>query len=275
MRTLAREYFPRDARHPGNLDRTAVYIRSEFEQAQALVSEQAYDVDDTIYRNVIAVFGPESTDRIVIGAHYDAAGPLPGADDNASGVAGLIELAHLLGRVHLPRRVELVAYSLEEPPFFRTEHMGSTMHASALKSEGVRVRLMISLEMIGYFSDAPNSQEYPLALMRPFYPSRGDFVAVVGTLGEFFTVRRMRNAMRAATVLPVEWLSAPRVLSDIDLSDQMNYWEAGYDALMVTDTSFYRNKRYHTPADTPETLDYRRMALVVVGVYSAVVEFAE
>lgn len=156
VRTLI-ELGPRDASHTDNLDRVAAYIKNEFSQTTTSVSEQAYRVQGRSYRNVIAQFGPGSAEPIVVGAHYDAAGPLPGADDNASGVAGLIELAHLLGKHQLPMRVELVAFSLEEPPYFRTTGMGSSVHAQSLRKQNVRVRAMLSLEMIGCFSDAPNS----------------------------------------------------------------------------------------------------------------------
>src|SRR5262249_45198793 len=143
--------------HLENLDAVAAYIKNEFSQITASVSEQPFRVQGKSYRNVIARFGPDSAERIIVGAHYDAAGPLPGADDNASGVAGLIELARLLGRQAPRMRVELVAFTLEEPPYFGTTGMGSSVHAESLRKENIRVRAMFSLEMIGYFSDAPKS----------------------------------------------------------------------------------------------------------------------
>ena len=270
VRALAETYAPRDEGHTENLDRAAGYIRGEFERAKGEVSEQVFAAGGKIYRNVSALFGPAAGERIVVGAHYDAAGELPGADDNASGVAGLIELAHLLGRTPPAAPVELVAYTLEEPPYFRTPDMGSAHHARALRERGVGVRLMISLEMIGYFSDAPGSQAFPVSALGAFYPSRGDFIAVVGSFGQMGAVRRVKGAMRAASTLPVYSINAPRAVPGVDFSDQMNYWEAGYDAVMVTDTAFYRNGNYHTAHDTPDTLDYVRMASVVRGVYAAV-----
>jgi hypothetical protein len=165
---------PRDAAHSDNLDRIAAYIRNQFEGAKVRVAEQPFDVRGTAYRNITALFGPETGERIVVGAHYDAAGPLPGADDNASGIAGLIELAHLLGKASsLAVQVELLAFTLEEPPFFRTEHMGSLVHARSLKRQGVPVRVMVSLEMIDYFSHAEDSQSFPISILKAFYPSRG------------------------------------------------------------------------------------------------------
>ncbi len=271
---LSQTYMPRNAAHPENLDRIATYIAQEFAHANARVIEQPYAVDGHTYRNVIGSYGPPTAERIVIGAHYDAAGEFPGADDNASGVAGLIELAYLLGTVPLPIRVELVAYTLEEPPYFRTPMMGSAVHARSLRQQGQPVRLMVSLEMIGYFTDAPNSQVFPSPILKLFYPSQGNFITIVGNVGQGGVVRRTKRAMRGASALPVYSINAPRFVPGVDFSDHLNYWAAGYHAIMITDTAFYRNPRYHTAHDTPETLDYPRMAMVVQGVYAAVLAFA-
>ncbi len=267
---LSQTLVPRDYSHPQNLDRVAAYIRQEFEHAGGRVVDQPFQVQGVTFRNVCALFGPDSKDRVVVGAHYDAAGPLPGADDNASGVAGLIELAHLLGKAPLKRSVELVAYTLEEPPFFATAQMGSAVHAASLKQQSVPVRLMMGLEMIGYFTDAPDSQRYPVAAMKMMYPSVGNYIAIVGKTGQGGTVRRVKKAMQSTSTLPVHSVNAPPALPGIDLSDHRNYWNAGYEAVMITDTSFFRNNRYHTAQDTADTLDYRRMAMVVQGVYGVV-----
>lgn len=274
VRMLAQEEFPRDEAHPQNLDRVARYLRAEFERASASVSDQPYQVNGKIYRNVIAWFGPETRERIIIGAHYDTAGPHPGADDNASGVAGLIELGYLLGRASLPMRVELVGFTLEEPAYFRTNKMGSAVHAAALKQQAVKVRAMLSLEMIGYFSDEPDSQKFPATFLRAFYPSRGNFIGVVGRLSEGLLVRRVKAAMREGSSLPVHSICAPRFVPGIDFSDQLSYWDAGYDAVMITDSAFYRNPTYHTEFDTAEKLDYKRMAMVIEGVYAAIKELS-
>jgi Zn-dependent M28 family amino/carboxypeptidase len=274
VRKLSIELGPRDMDHIENLDRVAAYIKDELSQTTAHVSEQAYRVQGKTYRNVVAHFGPESEERIIVGAHYDTAGPLPGADDNASGVAGLIELARLLGRQQLPLRVELVAFSLEEPPYFRTTGMGSSVHAESLRIQNVQVRAMVSLEMIGYFSDAPNSQYFPVGVLSALYPSKGNFIGVVGRLGDGLLARKMKSAMRNATPLPVYSINAPRFVAGVDFSDQLNYWDAGYRAVMVTDTAFYRNRNYHTAEDTADKLDYKRMAMVVEGVYAAVMDLA-
>jgi hypothetical protein len=227
VRMLSETLVPRDEEHPENLDRVAAYIRGEFERAQAVeVAEQPYPVNGRTYRNVLARFGPDTRERIVVGAHYDVAGPYPGADDNASGVAGLIELAHLLGRTKLPLRVELVAFSLEEPPYFRTEYMGSAVHAASLKKQGVPVRAMFCLEMIGYFSDAPGSQSFPTPALKPFYPSKGNFITIVGKPDQGALVRRVKTAMRHASPLPVFSINAPTAVPGIDFSDHGSYWKA-------------------------------------------------
>jgi hypothetical protein len=274
VKTISTELSPRDESHPENLDEVASYIREELKRAKANVIDQPYQVDGITYRNVIGQFGPETKDVIVVGAHYDAAGPFPGADDNASGVAGLIELAYLLANVKLPLRVELVAYSLEEPPFFRTEYMGSAIHAKSLKDQKMEVVLMISLEMIGCFSDEPNSQEFPLGSLKYIYPTTGNSIVVVGILDDGLLVGEIKKAMMGASSLPVLSINAPRLVPGIDYSDHMSYWQQGYPGVMITDTAFYRNKRYHTPSDTYDTLDYKRMAMVVDGVYAAVVKIA-
>ena len=274
VRTLSETFFPRDVTHPDNLDRVAAYIRHEFTQVQGRVSEQPYRVAGRTYRNVLALFGPDTKERIVVGAHYDTAGMKPGADDNASGVAGLIELASLLRETSLPLCVELVAFTLEEEPHVFGTPMGSAVHAASLRQQNIPVQVMFSLEMIGYFTDAPHSQRFPLPFLAAVYPSQGDFIAIVGDLSQGLVVRQIKQAMRSASSLPVHSLNAPRFVPGVDFSDHRNYWQAGYHAVMVTDTAFYRNAHYHTDHDTAATLDYERMAMVVQGVYAAVLAFA-
>ena len=274
VRKLSVDFSPRDIGHMENLDLAASYIAGELAQAGASVSEQRYRVEQVTYRNVIARFGPDTPERIVVGAHYDAAGPIPGADDNASGVAGLIELARLLGAHPPAMRIDLIAFSTEEPPYFRTTGMGSSVHAQSLQKENVRVRAMLSLEMIGYFSDESGSQHLPAGILSAFYPSTGNFIGIVGRVSDGLLARRVKSAMSSAAPLPVYSITAPSIIPGIDFSDQLNYWQAGYKALMITDTAFYRNRNYHTQHDTPEKLDYKRMAMVVEGVYAAVTDLA-
>jgi Zn-dependent M28 family amino/carboxypeptidase len=276
VRTLVGSFGPRDEEHPENLERVAAWIHGELERAGGMVTDQPFQVGGATYRNVSALFGPDTRERIVVGAHYDTAGPLPGADDNASGVAGLLELARLLGTSALKKRVELVAYPLEEPPYFASAEMGSAFHARALKAQGVKVRAMICLEMIGFFSDAPESQDFPVGALRAVYPSMGNFIVVTGKPGQGGLVRRVTRRMRrAAAPLDVRSIVAPASLPGVDFSDHRNYWAEGWDAVMITDTAFYRNPSYHTARDTPEKLDYERMARVVDGVHAAVLAEAD
>jgi len=183
--------------------------------------------------------------------------PLPGADDDASGVAGLIELARLLAAMPQRPAVILVAYANEEPPFFGSEEMGSAVHA---RSVGGRVRGMIALEMIGCFTAR---QPSPSAILAALYPSRGDFIAVVGRWRDVAWLRAVKSGM-AATIPTVAFVGP-----EVDASDHRSYWAAGVDAVMVSDTAYIRNPRYHTAADTAATLDYAAMARVVDGVANA------
>lgn len=257
---------PRDSDHPEILDKAAAYVRSSFAQTHARVRDQVFQVRGRTYRNVIAAFGPETGPLLVIGAHYDTFGdfgPNPGADDNASGTAGLLELARLLDGRPLASRVELVAYANEEPPWFGSAWMGSAVHARSLKGQDVRG--MISLEMIGYFTE---KQPAPNFLFKILYPSRGDFIAVAGRWSDRNLTRLVKRAIRG-TGFPAVSFTAPRD-AGIDASDQRSYWDLGIPAVMVTDTSDVRNPHYHAPGDTPATLNYGRMARVVEGVGNAV-----
>lgn len=268
VRHFSEDLHPRNHEHIENLERAADYIQASLKASGAAVSNQDVRVEGTRYRNVIARFGPASGPVLVIGAHYDTHGDTPGADDNASGVAGLLELARLLGRSPPPRAIELVAYTLEEPPHFRTEHMGSARHARSMKEAHRDVELMLSLEMIGYFSDQPGSQRFPYSVFAWLYPHQGNFIALVGKLDHFALMRKVKAAMAGATSLPVRSINAPPTLQGIDFSDHLNYWKEGMPAIMVTDTAFLRNSNYHRVEDTFEKLDYGRMAKVVQGVFA-------
>ncbi len=274
VRMLAETFRPRDCGHADNLDQTAAYLSEQLRNVGGRISEQTFVVDGITRRNVIARFGPEEGSRIVVGAHYDACGPFPAADDNASGVAGLLELARLLGQHPPIAPVEIVAFTLEEPPFFRTGNMGSARHAALLKANHIQVRAMLSLEMIGYFSDQENSQTYPVRVMDAVYPSKGNYISVVGDMNSIRLVRRVKTSMRQATTLPVVSCNAPRSVPGIDFSDHYQYWDAGFPAVMITDTADNRNFAYHTAGDTADRLDYGRMAQVVQGVYEAVTELS-
>lgn len=285
VRILSQRYFPRSY-GSDKLAAAAEYIRAQLKLSSAKVSDQSFEVAGRQYTNIIARFGPAQGRLLVIGAHYDSFGePLkaegyakgfddythtPGADDNASGVAGLLELARLLAKQPPPMPVELVAFTLEEPPFFVTDAMGSVRHARALHAAGTPVALMISLEMIGYFSDAAHSQGYPVPGAGLLYPERGDYIGIVSRLGDWRLTRRLKAIMCGASDLPVYSINFLSQLPGIDYSDHASYWREGYPAVMITDMGFYRNTQYHRSGDTAERLDYVRMAKVVQGVYEVI-----
>jgi Peptidase family M28 len=278
VRTLTEDFSPRYYDQPENLAKCRAFIARAFEQCGARTEEQVYQIDRREFRNVRAFFGDPGQPRIVVGAHYDAceettANVNPGADDNASGVAGLLGLARLLQQERpTGTTVELVAYCTEEPPYYGSEDMGSYRHAELLHKEGVVVKGALILEMIGYFSDQPGSQRYPLPVFKLFYPSRGNFISLVGGVPDRKLIATTKGAMQGSAPLSVYSTCVPRSMSSIHLSDHRNYWRFGYPALMVTDTAFFRNRNYHQAADTWQTLDYTRMAHVVTQVHQAVLK---
>jgi len=257
---------------PDDLDRAAEWAKTKLMASGLLVEEESFGVGDLSYRNLVAHYGAEEGPVLVIGAHYDVCGEQPGADDNASGVAGLIELARMLSRnqPEVAHRIELALWPLEEPPNFRSSAMGSAIHASSLALRGADVRGMISLEMIGYFADEKGSQSFPAPGMSLLYSSRGDSIVVVGNSSSWWFTRRVKARMAGSGELRVRSMNAPAFVPGVDFSDHLNFWQHDWKAVMITDTAFYRNPNYHKITDTPDTLDYERMAQVVTGVYAAI-----
>jgi len=266
---LSIDFYPRNHLELENLNKTAAYIKHHFKNAGANVEIQNFDASGKTYKNVIAVLGKGKGRKLIVGAHYDSSGLTHGADDNASGVAGLIELAYLLAKYPIDREIELVAYTLEEPPYFRTQYMGSYVHAEKMNKENQVIEGMISLEMIGYFSEETNSQDYPSPLLNIFYPSVGNFITVVGSLDQLNFTKAIKTGMKGATNLPVYSINAPESLPGIDFSDHGNYWLFGMNAVMISDTAFYRNHEYHQVTDTADRLDYQKMTKVVIAVFEA------
>ena len=241
-----------------DLDGAARYIAAQFPTAR----EHQFQSRGRTVRNIESGAG-----TIVVGAHYDSVPESPGADDNASGVAVLLELA----RMQLPAR--FVAFANEEMPYFLTDEMGSQAYAARARREGERISAMLSLEMLGFYRDAPGSQRYPPPLGL-FYPDRGDFIAFVGDLGARSLVRRSVELFRAYAQFPSEGVAAPGFIPGVSWSDHWSFRQHGYPALMVTDTAFYRYAHYHLPSDTPEKLDYLRMARVTLGLAALIKELA-
>lgn len=273
MTILTKTNLYRNYENIDQLNETAGFLFEEFSKHADTVYFQTYMIGTRQYKNVIASFGTEHTERIIVGAHYDVCGNQEGADDNASGTAGLLELARLLDTVRTGKRIDLVAYTLEEPPFFRTEYMGSYVHAQSLVKDSVQVRGMVCLEMIGYFADEKKTQDYPAGFLRLFYGSRGNYITLVNKFGPGDFARTFTRKFKHRSIVLTKQFKGPVSLPGIDFSDHMNYWNAGFSALMITDTAFYRNKSYHQPTDTMDKLDYDRMAQVIDAVFLTLTTF--
>jgi len=271
VRVLAERIGPRTLQDPVNLNAAADFITRSLESSGHAVTFHSYEVQGVTVRNIIAERrGNEDPDRVlVVGAHYDTAKGTPGADDNASGVAVLLELARLHAKTPFRKTVRFVAFTLEEPPFFRSRHMGSRVYAGKLKASGEHVEAMISLEMVGYFSNEEGSQSFPLFWLRWMFPTRGNFITVVSNFASKDLQGHVRDALQANMTLPVETFTGPWWVPGVDLSDHGSFWKEGYAAVMLTDTAFYRNPHYHEATDVPETLNYEAMAELVQGMGNA------
>ncbi len=257
---------PRNFRNIKRLNEAGSFIESEFIKLGYSVERQEYEVDQQTYFNICATTPKSQEDKrplVIIGAHYDVCGNTPGADDNASGVAVLLELARLWKEhaSQAPIRVEFVAYTLEEPPFFNTDDMGSRVHAMALKSSDTKLAYMISLEMLGYYNDGKKSQRYPSDIAKVKFPSVGNFLSVIANTESFPIAKKFVLTARHCGNLPVEYITLPE--ASTNFSDHYIYYLEGYKAFIITDTAWYRNQHYHQQSDTPETLDYARMAETV------------
>lgn len=270
VRFLAGLEPPRSFDHPESLDEAAAYIGARLNEAGWETEAQVYTVDGREYRNVRALRGPADAPRVVVGAHYDVHGELPGADDNASGVAVLLGLARALSGFEPDIGLELVGFTLEEQPAFARGIMGSAKHAEMLAERGVAVRAMLSLEMLGYYRDLPGAQRFPAPGLGLLYPDTGNFVGLIGRWAERGLLERLAGRMRAAGGIPVHYLASPLDFPGLGNSDHRSYWARDWPALMVTDTAYYRNPNYHTRFDIPGTLDYTRMAAVVPALAAAV-----
>ncbi len=261
-------------RHYEALEAASAYIESELAGSGFVVRREEFSVAGKVVRNLEVTIPSQSAPGrsvVVIGAHYDSAQGSPGANDNGTGAAAVLELAkRLKGGAGTARSdIVLVLYTNEEPPYFRTSQMGSVVHAKGLVSRGMKVKAMLSLETMGYFSDEPDSQKYPWPLNR-FYPSEGDFIGFVATTADWRLVRRVVQSFRTHAAFPSEGVAAPRFVPGVDFSDHAAYLDEGIPALMVTDTAPYRYPHYHTAQDTPDKVDFDKLARVVSGLNSVV-----
>jgi Zn-dependent M28 family amino/carboxypeptidase len=273
---LADRIGERNVFRPGTLAASANYIRSAFAAQGYAVREQAYEAAGQRCLNLeVERRGerwPEET--LLVGAHYDSVRGSPGANDNGSGVAALLELAGFLQSHEPGRSVRLVAFVNEEPPFFYRGDMGSMLYARAARRRGDRIRLMISLETIGYYDDRPDSQHYP-PLFSLFYPDRGNFIAFVANLSSRRIMRRAVAAFRSHSTFPLEHVATLGAVPGVSWSDHLAFWREGYRAFMVTDTAPYRYPYYHSAQDTPEQIDYDALAQVTAGVGAMLMELAD
>jgi hypothetical protein len=243
---------------------------------------QKYIINKREYKNIIIHFKESARKRFpiskyIIGWHYDSYWESPGADDNASAIAGLLEISRILNETRLygGKDIDLVFYSTEEPPFFTTENMGSFQHAKNIKNDDIE--LVIVLEMIGYFSEKENSQSFPISFLKYIYPTKGNFIAVVSNFSNSLKTRKVKSRFDAFfqknKIIEIESINAPAIISWIDFSDHRNYWKFDIPAVMITDTAFYRNKNYHTKNDTYEKLDYKKMKEVIDATVTTVLSF--
>lgn len=279
VETFAGTFAKRNVYHPETLAKARDYILAELKKhghkpvTIEFKSSWVHRVPNgTPFHNIEVILSPSPNGGKgiwVIGAHYDANASTPGADDNASGTAALLELSRLLKERPPARETRLVFFSTEEPPCFGTKNMGSYHYAQSLKEKGVNVHGMFSLEMLGFYNDAPGSQLYP-PFLHWFFPDTGNFIGIVGDLNSRSLLKAVARGWGPGKNVPIVTAALPRMISAINLSDQYNFWDAGFPGLMVTDSAHFRNPNYHELTDTPEKLDYGRMAETTENLVSVI-----
>lgn len=265
-------------RHEGSyraLQRASSYLSAQLAQMGYQVDTLAFQVGQRWYYDLEArVPGTRlAGESIVVGAHYDTVEDTPGADDNASGTAAVLELARQFIGARPARTIRFVLFPNEEPPFFATSHMGSWHYAARAADRGDRIVAMMALETIGYYSTQPGSQRYPFPFSF-FYPHRGDFIAFVGNLASRGLMREAIDTFRQAVRFPSQGAAAPGLIPGVSWSDHQSFWLHGYRAIMISDTAPFRNRNYHQSGDTADTLDYDRMARVVSGLRAVIEHLA-
>jgi len=267
---LAGDIGERNVFVPEALQRAATYIEGEWGTMGYDVERLEYDVSGIRCANLVTTrMGTARHNEILLlGAHYDSVLGSPGANDNASGVAALLEIVRMFRAIEPVLTVRFVAFVNEEPPFFRTRQQGSMVYAEAARHRGDDIRLMATLETIGCYSDQPGSQSYP-PLFRFFYPDRGNFVGIVSDFGSRPAMQRLAEAFRAQSDFPLQTVSTFRFVPGVSWSDHRSFWRHGYPAVMVTDTAFYRYRHYHAPTDTTDKLAFPKLAQVTLGLFEA------
>jgi hypothetical protein len=261
--------------HPDSLRAASDFLSSCLREPGYSVVELPYSVKDAQVHNLEAILPGTNPNlgQVIVGAHYDSVAGTVGANDNASGVAAVLEIARRMRQMKPRRTIRFVLFVNEEPPNFQTENMGSWVYARQLRQEGVPVSAMLSLETIGFYSDEPDSQKYP-PLLNLFYPRKGNFIAFVGNTGSRGLVRESIRNFRESTRFPSEGIAAPENWLGIGWSDQWSFWQEGYPGIMVTDTALFRYPNYHSPTDTVDKVNFDRAARVVEGIGTVVEDLA-
>lgn len=273
---LAEEIGERNIWHPAGMEAGVAYIETIWQEMGLTVQKESYQATkESRVKNLwVAVPGAGQADEIiVIGAHHDSVKGSPGANDNGSGVAALIELTRLLQEARPARTIHFVAFANEEPPFFLTKKMGSRVHAIRARQERQNIVGMISLETIAFYTSEPGSQRYPLPFGL-FYPDTANFVGFVSNLGSRRLMQTLLDSFRRHSSFPAEGLAAPGWMTGVGWSDQWSFWQEGFEAIMVTDTALFRYAPYHTAFDTPDKLNYPDFARVVLGLKGAIADLA-
>jgi hypothetical protein len=266
VQKLAGEIGERNELRYRQLDAAAEYIENSFSGARLQPRRDSYEMRGRIYHNIETEIRGAQRQILLIGAHYDSVFGSPGANDNGSGVAALLALARRFVVKTSNHTLRFVAFVNEEPPHFQTSQMGSFVYAGRCKERGDQIAAMISLETIGYFSDAPGSQSYPSLGLGAFYPTTANFIGFVGNIYSRLLLRRALALFRQQALLPSEGAALPAFIPGVAWSDQWSFWQHGYPGIMITDTALFRYPHYHAATDTPDKLDYDRFALVVSGV---------
>ncbi len=276
INVLAVEIGERNHRRPAALGRAADYIEAQWKSMGYTVERQPFTHAGQTFDNLIVERKGKGRpgDIVVIGAHYDTAWDTPGANDNGSGVAALLELSRAFASTQPDRSLRFVAFTNEEPPHFQTESMGSLVYARRCKARGDRVIGMLSLETMGYYVDGEDTQHYPFPLSL-FYPDRGNFVAFVGDMRSRPIVKRVKRRFQRAARFPAEDASLPGAIEGVGWSDHWSFWQVGYPGVMVTDTAPFRYGHYHQPTDTIDKLDYVRFAKVVTGLRAVISDLVD
>lgn len=272
---LAGDIGERNLFNVNKLNQAADYIEKQFNEAGYTAKRQSYQVDNiTVYNLIVELTGQTTPQEIVvIGAHYDSAYNCPGANDNATGIAATLALAKRFANNPQPRTIRFVAFVNEEPPYFQTPTMGSYVYAKNCRQNNDQIVAMISLETIGYYTDQPNTQKYPPPL-NLLYPSTGNFIGFVGNLESRNLVHRSIASFRKHAKFPSEGVAMPGVVTGVGWSDHWSFWEHGYNGIMITDTAPFRYPHYHETTDTPDKIDYTRMATVVAGLENVITDLA-